>query len=108
MLQDIERVLSKQVLTDWQTKALASILEECHNVLIALGKLVDQNYYLEPFNVHGFRDKSRRAWKRLAWEPNDIQEFRSRVALNVGFLNAFNGSLMRYQFELLNWMPRES
>jgi len=95
ILHDIERVLSQQVLTDWQKKALASVLEECHNVLIALGKVVDENYYLNLSNVHGFRDKSRRVWKRLKWEPDDIQELRSRVALNVGLLNAFNGSLMR-------------
>jgi hypothetical protein len=95
ILQDIERVLSQQVLTDWQKKALASILEECHNVLIALGKVVDENYHLNPSNLHGFRDKSRRVWKRLTWEPEDIQELRSRVALNIGLLNAFNGSLIR-------------
>jgi hypothetical protein len=96
VLRDIERVLSQQVLTDWQKKALASVLEECHNVLIALSKVVDENYYLNLSNVHGFRDKSRRVWKRLKWEPDDIQELRSRVALNVGLLNAFNGSLIRY------------
>lgn len=96
VLQDIERVLSQQVLTDWQKKALASVLEECHNVLIALGKLIDENYYLNPSNVHGFHDKSRGAWKRLTWKPDDIQELRSRVALNIGLLNAFNGSLMRF------------
>jgi hypothetical protein len=101
VLQDIERVFSQQVLSDWQKKALASVLEECHNVLIALGKVVDENYYLNPSNVHGFRDKSRRAWKRLTWEPDDIRELRSRVALNIGLLNAFNGSLMRCLSNLL-------
>lgn len=95
ILQDIEHVLSQQVLTEWQKRALASVLEECHNVLIALGKVVDENYLLKPSNTHGFRDKSRRAWKRLTWEPDDIQELRSRVALNVSLLNAFNGSLIR-------------
>ena len=95
VLRDIERVLFQQVLADWQKKALASVLEECHNVLITLGKVVDENYYLNLSNVHGFRDKSRRVWKRLTWEPDDIQELRSRVALNVGLLDAFNGSLMR-------------
>jgi hypothetical protein len=69
VLRDIERVLSQQVLADWQKKALASVLEECHNVLITLGKVVDENYYLNLSNVHGFHDKSRRVWKRLTWEP---------------------------------------
>lgn len=100
VLRDIERVLSQQVLTDWQKKALASVLEECHNVLIALSKVVDENYYLNLSNAHSFRDKSRRVWKRLKWEPDDIQELRSRVALNVGLLNTFNGSLMRCLSEI--------
>jgi len=94
-LKGIECALSQQVLADWQKKALVPILEECHNVLIALNKVVEENYHLDPSNTHGLRDKSRRVWKRLTWEPDDIQELRSRVALNVGFLNAFNGSLIR-------------
>lgn len=88
-------MLSQQVFADWQKKALVSILQECHNVLVALGKVVDENYHLNLSNTHGFRDKSRRIWKRLTWEPDDIQELRSRIALNVGFLNAFNGSLIK-------------
>jgi hypothetical protein len=96
VLRDIERVQCQQELTDWQKKALLPVLEECHNVLIALGKVVNENYCLKPSNVHGFRDKSRRVWKRLTWEPVDIQELRSRVALNVSLLNAFNGSLIRH------------
>ncbi len=95
-LRDIERVLSQQVFAEWQKKPLASILQECHNVLNELGKVVDENYCLNLPNIHGFRDKSRRVWKRLTWEPDDIQELRSRIALNVAFLNAFNGSLTRY------------
>ena len=94
-------MLSQQVLTDWQKKALASVLEECHNVLIALSKVVDESYHLNLSNIHGFRDKSRRVWKRLTWEPDDIQELRLRVALNVGLLNSFNGSLMRCLYKIL-------
>jgi hypothetical protein len=108
ILRDIERVLSQQVLTDWQKKALASVLEECHNALIALGKVVDENYYLNLSNVHGFRDKSRRVWKRLTWEPDDIQELRSRVALNVGLLSAFNGSLMRCLSKIPEQIPQDN
>lgn len=41
VLRDIEDGLAQQVLSDWQQKVLASVLEECHNTLIALGKVVD-------------------------------------------------------------------
>ena len=92
----MENSLTQQKLTDWQAKALRPVLEECHNVHTALGKVVDENCSLAPSNTNDFRNKSRRVWKRLNWEPKDIQELRSRIALNVGFLSAFNGSLNRY------------
>jgi hypothetical protein len=95
VLREIEGLLRQQELTDWQKKALRGVLEECHNVLIALGKVVDENYCLKTTSPDGFRDKSRRVWKRLSWEPNDIQDLRSRITLDVGLLNAFNGSLTR-------------
>jgi hypothetical protein len=95
LLRDIESSLFQHALTDWQKKSLAPLLEGCHDLLITLGKVVDDNYYLNASNVHGTRDKSRRVWKRLKWEPDDIQELRSRVTMNVGLLNAFNGSLIR-------------
>jgi hypothetical protein len=100
VLRDIEHALSQQVLTDWQNRALVSVLEECQNSLIALGKVVDENYYLKPSNTPGLRDKSQRVWKRLTWEPDDIRDLRSRVALNVGLLNTFNRSLIRCHSKL--------
>jgi hypothetical protein len=96
VLRDIESVQSQQELTNWQEKALVPVLRECHDVLTALGKVVDENYCLAPSNSRSFRNKSRRVWKRVTWEPADVQELRSRVTLNVSLLNAFNGSLIRY------------
>lgn len=34
-------------------------------------------------------------WKRLKWDPEDINKLRSRISTNIGFLNAFNGLLTR-------------
>ena len=102
VLRDIESVQSQQELTDWQKDALVPVLKECHNVLLALGKVVDENHCLKPSNSHSLRDKSRRVWKRVIWEPDDVQELRSRVTLNVSLLNAFNGSLIRYLAKAIN------
>jgi len=96
VVRNIENVQSQQELTDWQKNALVPVLKECHNVLIALGKVVDENYCLKPSNSQTLRDKSRRVWKRVTWEPDDVQELRSRITLNISLLNAFNGSLIRY------------
>lgn len=37
--------------------------------------------------------KIKRVWKRLNWKPEDINELRSRISANIGFLNAFNGRI---------------
>jgi hypothetical protein len=37
----------------------------------------------------------KRVWKRLKWDPEDINKLRSRINTNIGFLNAFNGLLTR-------------
>ena len=34
-------------------------------------------------------------WKRLKWEPEDIQQLRSRITSNIGLLNAFTSGLTR-------------
>jgi hypothetical protein len=102
VIRDIESVQSQQELTDWQKNALVPVLGECHNVLTALGKVVYEHYCLVPSNSHSFRNKSRRVWKRVTWEPADIKELRSRVTLNISLLSAFNGSLIRYLSKATN------
>jgi hypothetical protein len=34
-------------------------------------------------------------WKRLKWDPDDVNELRIRISTNIGFFNAFNGQLTR-------------
>jgi len=34
-------------------------------------------------------------WKRFKWDPENINDLRSRINTNIGFLNAFNGRLTR-------------
>lgn len=96
VLGNIESVQSQQELTDWEKNALVPVLKECHNVLIALGKVVDENSYLKRSNSPGLREKSLRAWKRVTWKPDDVQELRLRITLNINLLIAFNESLIRY------------
>ncbi|CAG8122905.1 unnamed protein product [Penicillium olsonii] len=63
------------------------------------------------------RSIAKRVWKRLKWEPTEIQELRSRINSNVILLNSFNGRLVRDNVaklvqhqddqerqDLLNWL----
>lgn len=97
VLRDIEDILSEQELIDQQDKDLRGILEECHNVLNDVGRALSKYYDLD-ISPKKFSDKSRRTWKRLKWEPDDIRDLRSRVTSDVVLLNTFNGSLTTYLF----------
>lgn len=43
----------------------------------------------------------KRAWKRFNWNPNDIQDFRRRISLNLLLLNTVERQLSRYLENLL-------
>jgi hypothetical protein len=40
-------------------------------------------------------ERVKRVWKRLKWEPKDIEQLRSRISTNIGLLNAFTSRLNR-------------
>jgi peptidoglycan hydrolase CwlO-like protein len=94
VLQDVEVVLPERELTSQQKADLHGIADGCRNVLDELEKLLDKYRELEscPESV-GKRVK--KVWKRLKWEPEDIQELRNRISSNITLLNAFNGRLTR-------------
>jgi hypothetical protein len=43
----------------------------------------------------GVGRRMKKVWKRFKWEPEDIQELRSRISSNITLLNAFNSRLTR-------------
>lgn len=102
ILGDIESVSRYHELTGWQKDALQPILKECHGALTALGEIVDKNSSLQSPLRNGLREKSRRVWARLTWEPKEVQALQSRLTLSVGLLTAFNGNLIRlgYAFQI--------
>jgi hypothetical protein len=95
---------------------LDDIADGCRNVLDKLEKTLHKYRELSPVPENAGK-KVKRLWKRLKWEPEDIQELRSRISSNISLLNAFNGrltrenvdKLIRYQHNqerqaLLNWL----
>jgi len=71
------------------------LLEESDNIIITVGNVVDRNSFINSSSSHIIGDKARKTWKRLTWDSKDVQELRSRAALNVTFLGSFIGSLTR-------------
>ena len=66
----------------------------CRNVLDDLQRILDKNTELSS-ESRSVGKRIQRVWKRLKWDPEDINKLRSRISTNIGFLNAFNGLLTR-------------
>ena len=99
IVEDVKVVLSQRNLTSDQRKELADIFVGCKNVLNTLRKTLDKYQELDSDPMcsgpKSFGFKLRRGWKRLRFEPEDVQELRSRITSNISLLNAFNGQLAR-------------
>ncbi|KFY69225.1 hypothetical protein V496_00421 [Pseudogymnoascus sp. VKM F-4515 (FW-2607)] len=94
VLQDADIAFPKQELNTDQKRDLEAIDKGCRNVLNELQRILDKHSELgSEYASVGKRIK--RVWKRLNWKPEDIDELRSRISTNIGFLNAFNGRLTR-------------
>jgi Cdc6-like AAA superfamily ATPase len=94
VLQDADIAFSKQELNNDQKRALEDIDNGCQNVLDELQRILDNNTELG-LESRGVGKRIKRVWKRLKWEPGDIDKLRSRISTNIGFLNAFNGLITR-------------
>jgi hypothetical protein len=100
ILDDVKIVLPQRDLTSKQRKELVDIFVGCYNVLNTLketlGKYEELDSDSKGYDPKSFSFKVRRGWKRLRWEPNDVKELRSRIALSISLLDAFNGRLTKY------------
>ena len=86
--------LSTHDITEIHKKNLFDIAAGCRSALEDLQKL--QNKYSSLLSqADGIKGKSRRAWKRLTWEPDDIRDLRSRITSNITLLNSFIAGFTR-------------
>ena len=109
VLDDVKLVLPYRNLTPQQRKDLVEIFTGCYNILNKLQKAL-QNYPELDLNpqvheIKGTHNLIQRAYKRIKWEPQEIEELRKRIVSNISLLTAFNGQLIRYDgFLLLNFL----
>ncbi|KAH6670383.1 ankyrin repeat-containing domain protein [Halenospora varia] len=66
----------------------------CRKILDELQQILDKYSELSSEALSVSR-RIKRVWKRLKWDPDDIEDLRSRINTNIGFLTAFNGRLTR-------------
>ena len=94
VLQDAEIAISAPDLDAQHKTELREIADGCLNVLQKLEQTLDKYSELQSDSGR-IENRVKRAWKRLKWEPEDIEELRSRIVANVTLLNAFQGQMAR-------------
>jgi hypothetical protein len=73
---------------------LHDIADGCRNTLDKLEETLNKYRELSS-GAESVGKRVKKGWKRLKWEPEDIQELRGRISSNIAFLNAFNSQLTR-------------
>lgn len=87
-------MLPQRDLTDQQKSELCDISKRCHSVLEELNKKLNEFKELDT-KTRSLYGKPQRVWKRLKWDQNDIDRFRSRVGSNILLFNTFLGRISR-------------
>ncbi|KAI4149988.1 MAG: hypothetical protein LQ340_004326 [Diploschistes diacapsis] len=94
ILEDVEVFLSTSDITKDHEKNLCGITAGCQSALEDLEK--KQNEYSSfKSQAEGIKGRVKRVWKRLAWEPEDIRDLRSRITSNIALLNSFTNGFIR-------------
>ncbi|KAK2790832.1 hypothetical protein FQN53_008656 [Emmonsiellopsis sp. PD_33] len=98
VLEDIQSVLPTRALTQKQKENLSSVTEGCVSVLEALRSKLGQYHEIDPDIQDGKRQsfvlQIQKAWKRIKWDPKDVEELRSRVVFSVSLLTQFHSQLL--------------
>ncbi|KGO62622.1 hypothetical protein PEX2_046480 [Penicillium expansum] len=94
VLQDVEIDISAKELSSQQQAELQEISTGCNEVLADTLKKIEDYTELSTRN-DAKRNIAKRVWKRLKWEPSDVQELRLLIGTNIALLTAFNGQILK-------------
>ncbi|TVY33521.1 Ankyrin [Lachnellula occidentalis] len=94
ILVDADVACAQEALDDKQKMKLDDIDKSCRDVLDELQQLLDKNKEILS-GSRGIGKRAVRVWKRIQWDPELINNLRSRITSNIVLLNAFNGQFTR-------------
>lgn len=94
VLRKVDDVPLQRELPDELAKELSEVTKGCKNVLAELDAKLSKFKSLGPSTL-GFRDKARQAWMRLNWDQTEMDQFRTRINLNITGLNMFLSKITR-------------
>ncbi|MCJ1417968.1 hypothetical protein MMC32_004313, partial [Xylographa parallela] len=88
ILEDVEESLSTDTFGKSQEKNINDILEGCQHVLEDTEATLKKYSTLDT-QSKSLRERAKKAWKQLKWEPDDIRDLRNRIVSNLTLLNSF-------------------
>ncbi len=91
--EDSEDLVSAQDLDSDRQSRLEDAIKGCTEVLQDLNKVAEKYSKLD--KAQGKFNKIQRIWKRLEWEPQDVNQVRSRLTSNILILDATYNDLLR-------------
>lgn len=94
MLRDVEDILPQRDLTALQGEELHEICQGCLKVLEEVKQTLNRYEELDS-DAKSLRGKSKKAFRSFQWDQKDIDQFRSRVTLNIVAFNAFFAKISR-------------
>jgi predicted nuclease with TOPRIM domain len=93
-LEDLEGLTLARELNTEHRSRLKEVEQACTEVLQDLEEVAEKYSELEKTSKK-FDDRVRRVWKRLKWEPEDVNQLRSRLTSSITLLNALHNSILR-------------
>ena len=84
-----------------QHTQLEEVSRGCHGVLDELEKTLTKYQELQS-KGGSLSDKTRRSWKRLMWEPEEIRGFRERITSTVTLLHTLLEEVSRYIYSFVS------
>lgn len=95
MLHRIED-LDEDDFEDEQVEEMERILQNCQDLLSELSLKLDKLQLLANDSSPDWKQKARRAWKKITWDQMEINEYRSRIVSNITLFNLLVGSNNQY------------
>lgn len=92
ILQDVE--VQSSSLSPTQIQDYHDTFATCRELLQELDTVLGQYLTLAEVGKTGTRQAIKRTWKRLKWEPEDIRDIRSRIAVKIEILRHLNDQVV--------------
>lgn len=99
VLDDVAQTVPGRELSEREARTLSSLAQGCRDILTDMNTML-QKYEDLGKSSSGLRARTHKTWNKMRWDPDEMNELRSRLTSNTVSLDAFNSSLARLAFPI--------